>query len=84
VRRETAVLACASSSTKSRGAFSRSPKTSSAVVVRRGLTVRQTEALIDDALDQPDSAACAALLARRLDDPVIGISPGPRAATSTG
>ncbi len=52
----------------------------SAVVVHRGLTFRQTEALVDDALHQPDDAACAALLARRLDGPVIGTSPGPRPA----
>ena len=50
----------------------------SAVVVRRGLTVRQTDALVDDALHQPDSAACEALLARRLDGPAIGTPSGPR------
>jgi ParB-like chromosome segregation protein Spo0J len=52
----------------------------SAVVVRRGLTVRQTEALVDDALAQPDPDARAALLERRLDGPVIGRPPGPRPA----
>jgi ParB-like chromosome segregation protein Spo0J len=52
----------------------------SAVVIRRGLTVRQTEALIDDALAQPDPEARAALLARRLDGPVLGKPPGPRPA----
>lgn len=52
----------------------------SAVVVRRGLTVRQTEALVDDALAQPDPDARTALLARRLDGPVIGTPPGPRPA----
>ncbi len=51
----------------------------SAVVVRRGLTVRQTEALVDDALAQ-DPDARAALLARRLDGPMIGRPPGPRPA----
>ncbi len=50
----------------------------SAVVVRRGLTVRQTETLVDEALDQQDPAAREALLARRLDGPVDGKPPGPR------
>ena len=50
----------------------------SAVVVRRGLTVRQTEALVDEILAQPEPGACAALLARRLDGPVPGQPPGPR------
>ena len=50
----------------------------SAVVMRRGLTFRQTEVLVDDALEQRDPAARAALLARRLDGPVIGKPPGPR------
>jgi len=52
----------------------------SAVVVRRGLTVRQTEVLVDDALAQSEPGACEALLARRLDGPVIGRPPGPRPA----
>jgi ParB-like chromosome segregation protein Spo0J len=52
----------------------------SAVVVRRGLTVRQTETLVDEALDQQDPAAREALLARRLDGPVTGKQPGPRPA----
>ncbi len=52
----------------------------SAVVVRRGLTVRQTETLVDEALDQQDPAAREALLVRRLDGPVIGKPPGPRPA----
>ena len=52
----------------------------SAVVVRRGLTVRQTETLVDEALAQPEPAAVEALLARRLDGPVIGQPPGPRPA----
>ena len=50
----------------------------STVVVRRGLTVRQTDLLVDDVLHQPDDAAREALLARRLDGPSIGTSPGPR------
>jgi ParB-like chromosome segregation protein Spo0J len=55
----------------------------SAVVVRRGLTVRQTEALVDDALAQQEPAARQALLARRLDGPAIGKPPGPRPARPT-
>lgn len=50
----------------------------SAVVMRRGLTVRQTEVLVDDALGLPDDAARAALLARRLDGPAGSAPPGPR------
>lgn len=50
----------------------------SAVVVRRGLTVRQTECLVDEALDQHDPAARAELLARRLDGAAVGQTPGPR------
>ena len=52
----------------------------SAVVVRRGLTTRQTETLVDEALEQQDPAAREALLVRRLDGPVIGKPPGPRPA----
>jgi hypothetical protein len=48
----------------------------SAVVMRLGLTARQTEALVDDALDLVDPAAREALLVRRLD----GISPHTRSA----
>jgi ParB-like chromosome segregation protein Spo0J len=55
----------------------------SAVVVRRGLTVRQTELLVDDALAQQDPTARAALLARRLDGPAIGKPPGPRPSRAT-
>lgn len=55
----------------------------SAVVIRRGLTVRQTEALVDDALSQPDLGAREALLVRRLDGPAIGSPPGPRPARVT-
>lgn len=50
----------------------------SAVVVRRGLTVRQTECLVDEALDEQDPVARAALLARRLDGAAVGKTPGPR------
>jgi ParB-like chromosome segregation protein Spo0J len=50
----------------------------SAVVVRRGLTFRQTEALVDDALGLPDDDARAALLVHRLDGPAITTPPGPR------
>jgi ParB-like chromosome segregation protein Spo0J len=49
-----------------------------AVVVRRGLTVRQTDTLVDDALAQPTAAARVALLARRLDGAVTSKPPGPR------
>jgi ParB-like chromosome segregation protein Spo0J len=52
----------------------------SAVVIRRGLTVRQTEALVDDVLAQDDASARDALIARRLDGPAIGMPPGPRPA----
>ena len=50
----------------------------SAVVVRRGLTVRQTDLLVEEVLDRQDPAARAALLARRLDGPAVGSKPGPR------
>jgi ParB-like chromosome segregation protein Spo0J len=50
----------------------------SAVVVRRGLTFRQTEALVDDALGLTDPAAREALLVRRLDGPASTPPPGPR------
>ncbi len=52
----------------------------SAVVVRRGLTTRQTETLVDEALDEQDPAARAALLVRRLDGPATGTPSGPRPA----
>ena len=54
----------------------------SAVVIRRGLTVRQTEALVDEAL-QLDPGMREALLVRRLDGPAIGSPPGPRPARTT-
>jgi ParB-like chromosome segregation protein Spo0J len=55
----------------------------SAVVVRRGLTFRQTEALVDDALGLTDAEARAALLARRLEGPAVATSPGPRPSRVT-
>jgi hypothetical protein len=55
----------------------------SAVVVRRGLTVRQTEVLVDDALAQQDPTVREALPARRLDGPAISKPPGPRPARPT-
>ena len=50
----------------------------SAVVIRRGLTVRQTELLVEEVLDQAHASARAALLARRLDSPAPTTPPGPR------
>jgi hypothetical protein len=50
----------------------------SAVVVRRRLTFRQTEALVDDALGLTDPAAREALLVRRLDGPASTPPSGPR------
>ena len=50
----------------------------SAVVVRRGLTVRQTDLLVEEVLDRQDPAARTALLARRLDGPAVGSKSGPR------
>jgi ParB-like chromosome segregation protein Spo0J len=50
----------------------------SAVVIRRGLTVRQTELLVEEVLDQAHASARAALLARRLDGPAPATPPGPR------
>ena len=58
-------------------------RAASAVVVRRGLTVRQTEALVEAALTERDPAARQALLARRLDEREAGGSPAPRAARPT-
>ena len=63
-------------------ALSRLPRgnqqAASAVVVRRGLTVRQTELLIDELLHERDDAARAALIARRVEVPPAGATPGPR------
>jgi hypothetical protein len=68
-------------------ALSRLPRgnqtAASAVVVRRGLTVRQTELLVDEALAQQDPAAREALLARRLDGPAIRKPAGPRPSRVT-
>jgi ParB-like chromosome segregation protein Spo0J len=50
----------------------------SAVVVRRGLTVRQTELLVAEALDEREHAARAALLVRRLEGPMPTPLPGPK------
>jgi ParB/RepB/Spo0J family partition protein len=47
----------------------------SAVVIRRGLTVRQTELLVAELLDLPDDAARAQQIARRLDGPAPGERP---------
>jgi ParB-like chromosome segregation protein Spo0J len=51
----------------------------SAVVMRRGLTVRQAELLVDHVLAQPDAHQRAALLVRRLDDCAPTKTPGRRA-----
>lgn len=51
----------------------------SAVVMRRGLTVRQTELLVDEALAQSDTHQRAMLLVRRLDDCSAAKMPGRRA-----
>jgi hypothetical protein len=50
----------------------------SAVVIRRGLTVRQTDLLIAEALAEEDLVAREALLSRRLDGPAPNKSPGPQ------
>jgi ParB-like chromosome segregation protein Spo0J len=64
-------------------ALSRLPRgnqqAASLVVVRRGLTVQQTERLVGEALDK-DPAARAAMLARHLAAKDAGDKPGPRAA----
>lgn len=63
-------------------ALSRLPRgnqhAASAVVIRRGLTVRQTELLVDEVLHRDDHAARTEWLARRMDAPVSGTKPGPR------
>jgi ParB/RepB/Spo0J family partition protein len=51
----------------------------STVVMQRGLTVRQTEHLVDDVLAQPDAHQRATLLVRRLDDSAPTMMPGRRA-----
>lgn len=50
----------------------------SGVVMRRGLTVRQTERLVEEVLDERDERSRVALLARRLDGPAPSTPPGPR------
>jgi ParB-like chromosome segregation protein Spo0J len=52
-------------------------RAASRVVIRRGLTVRQAELLVEEVLAQPDAHARAAALARRLDGPSPGAPPGP-------
>jgi ParB-like chromosome segregation protein Spo0J len=51
----------------------------STVVIRRGLTVRQTDLLVDEVLEL-DAAARTELLARRMDGPITGRAPGVRPA----
>ncbi len=50
----------------------------SAVVIRRGLTVRQTELLVDEVLHREDHAARTEWLAQRMDAPASGTKPGLR------
>jgi ParB-like chromosome segregation protein Spo0J len=50
----------------------------SAVVMHRGLTVRQTELLVDEVLSAPCPDTAAALLARRLEERSLAKIPGPR------
>jgi len=50
----------------------------SAIVVRRGLTVRQTELLVDELFARTDPDERQALLALRLDGPAPAKTPGPR------
>lgn len=68
-------------------AVSRLPRgnqqTASAVVIRRGLTVRQTDLLVEEVLEEQDAARREALLARRLAGPVPGTPPGPRPSRMT-
>lgn len=50
----------------------------SQVVVRRGLTVRQTELLVEELLAEREASARETLLSRRLDGPLPGATPGPK------
>jgi ParB-like chromosome segregation protein Spo0J len=50
----------------------------SAVAMRRGLTVRQTELLVDEVLSVTEPDTAAALLARRLEERSLAKIPGPR------
>jgi ParB-like chromosome segregation protein Spo0J len=54
----------------------------SSVVIRRGLTVRQTELLVDEVLEL-DPAARAELLVRRMDGPLGDRKPGPHSTRAT-
>jgi ParB-like chromosome segregation protein Spo0J len=49
------------------------------LVIRRGLTVRQTELLVAELLDLASDAARAQQIAQRLESAVAGASPGTRA-----
>jgi hypothetical protein len=50
----------------------------SAVVIWRGLTVRQTELMVKQALAEPDAAARAAVLVRKLNNKALTNPPGPQ------
>lgn len=50
----------------------------SAVVTRLGLTVRQTELLVEEIIQERDPATRDALIARRLEAPAAAQVPGPR------
>lgn len=50
----------------------------SAVVIRRGLTVRQTERLVAELRERPEGAARAAWIAQQLDPAPAPPGPGPR------
>jgi ParB/RepB/Spo0J family partition protein len=52
----------------------------SAVVIRRGLTVRQTERLVAELRERPDDAARAAWIAQQLDPAPVPPGPRPRRA----
>jgi hypothetical protein len=52
----------------------------SAVVIRRGLTVRQTERLAAELRERPDDAARAAWIAQQFDPAPVLPGPGPRRA----
>jgi ParB-like chromosome segregation protein Spo0J len=53
------------------------------VVIHRGLTVRQTDLLVAEILEEPDIVQREALLARRLAGPAPGTPPGPRPSRAT-
>ncbi|MBM3992493.1 MAG: hypothetical protein FJ298_16055 [Planctomycetes bacterium] len=63
-------------------AISRLPRgnqrAASRVVTHRGLTVRQTELLVDEVLSASDEQARAAMLARRLEGEARFTAPGPK------